>query len=233
MDTLKPPDVVVSAFLPKNFLNKSVNEPFIQKIMRIALGRTNWVPGNADNFEPDYFCDGVPFEFTIASNRKKKGNYIQKFCSGTYTSEDMEQDIFQYIRESIQQKLEKQYSVPNVHLCVLCLMDLTYWVLDEYGSVTHDLLDYTRAAFFAWIKKQCIDTKKFNNIFVIFPDMAAKWWVWDVLTGYKASVQLSTEDLLSKQFPFWMNNDAYEELLKLAEACDHQLPELMNEEIEV
>ena len=228
MSVLKPPSVVVSAFLPKNFLRKTVNEPFIQKTMGVALGRTNWTPGNADNFEPDCFCDGVPFEFTIASNRKKKGNYIQKFCSGTYTSEDMEQDIFQYIRESIQQKLEKQYSVPNVHLCVLCLMDLTHWVLDEYGSVTHDLLDHTRATFFEWIKKQCIDTKKFNNVFVIFPDMAAKWWVWDVLTGYKASVQLSTEDLLSKQYPFWMNNEAYEELLRLAESTAVSSPNLQS-----
>ena len=233
MGTLEPPYVIVSACLPKNFLRKSVNEPFIQQIMRIALGRTNWAPGNADNFEPDYFCDGVPFEFTIASNRKKKGNYIQKFCSGTYTSEDMEQDIFQYIRESIQQKLEKQYSVPNVHLCVLCLMDLTYWVLDEYESVAHNLLDHTRAAFFYWIKKQCIDSRKFNNVFVIFPDMAAKWWVWDVLTGYKASVQLSTEDLLSNQFPFWIDNELYEELLKLAETRERLLPKLTNREIEV
>ena len=63
--------------------------------------------------------------------------------------------------------------------------------------------------------------------------MAAKWWVWDVLTGYKASVQLSTADLLSKQFPFWINNEAYEKLLKLAEAPNCLLPKLMNGEIEV
>ena len=221
MHTSEPPSVVVTAFLPENFLNKSVNEPFIQRIMQIVLGRSNWVPGNANCFEPDYFCDGIPFEFTIASDRKNKGNYIQKFVSGRYTTEDMEQDIFQYIRQSVQKKLEKQYSVPNVHLCVLCLMDLTYWVLDEYGSVTHCVLDYTREEFFEWIKGECIDTKKFNNVFVIFPDMAAKWWVWDVKTGYKASVQLSTENILSKKYPFWINNDAYEKLLRQID-CDDQ-----------
>lgn len=214
MNIADPPSVIVSAFLPNNFLRKSVNELFIQELMATVLGRSNWVSGNANNFEPDYFCDGVPFEFTIASNRKRKGNYIQKFCSGTYTSDDMERDIFQYIRESIQLKLDKHYSTSNVHLCVLCLMDLTHWVLDEYGSVTHCLLDHTREAFFSWIKCQCIDTKKFNNVFVIFPDFAATWWVWDVLTNYKVNIRLSAEDMLSKKYPFWIADEAYEELQK-------------------
>lgn len=213
MNTPELLGVSMTAFLPANFFSKSVNEPFIQQIMRIALGHENWLPGNADNFEPDYFCDGVPFEFTIASDRKKKGNYIQKLRSGTYTSEDMEQDVIQYIRESIQQKLGKKYSVSNVHLCVLCLIDLTYWVSDEYGSETHDLLDHTRTSFFEWIKERCIDTEQFSNVFVIFPDAAAKWWVWDVKTGHKASVQLSAESILSQKVPFWLTREVYEDLI--------------------
>ena len=213
MNILEPPSVIVSTFLPDNFLHKSVNEPFVQKVLATVLGESEWTSGNAEKFEPDYFCGGIPFEFTIASNRKKKGNYIQKFYSGEYTTEDVEQDIFQYIRESVQSKIEKQYSVANVHLCVLCLMDLTHWVLDEYGSVTQCLFDHTREKFFAWIKEQCIDTKKFNNVFVVFPDMAAKWWVWDVLTNHRACVCLSPEELLSKRYPFWLNKEAYDSLI--------------------
>ena len=57
-------------YLPTDFFHKSVNEPFIQKIMSIVLERNNWVSGNPNIFEPDYFCDGIPFEFTIASEKK-------------------------------------------------------------------------------------------------------------------------------------------------------------------
>ena len=216
MDMPEPPSVIVSAYLPPDFRRKSVNESFIQKVMELALGCSNWIPGNADRFEPDYFCDGVPFEFTIASNRKKKGNYIQRFFSGAYTTNNVEQDAFQYIQESIQQKLKKTYSVSNVHLCVLCLTDLTDWVLDEYGSVTHCLLDGDRQGFFEWIKLQCMDSKKFNNVFVVFPDMFATWWIWDVLTDHKANIRLSEADILSGQYPFWMNQQSYEELMKLS-----------------
>ena len=216
MNMPEPPSVIVRAYLPPDFRRKSVNESFVQKVMELALGCSNWIPGNADRFEPDYFCDGVPFEFTIASNRKKKDNYIQRFFSGAYTTNNVEQDAFQYIQESIQQKLKKTYSVSNVHLCVLCLTDLTDWVLDEYGSVTHCLLDGDRQGFFEWIKLQCIDSKKFNNVFVIFPDMFATWWIWDVLTDHKANIRLSEADILSGQYPFWLNQQSYEELMKLS-----------------
>lgn len=212
MRNMVPPELEMVVYLPPNFMHKSVNEPFIQEIMELALGRKNWRQGKPDKFEPDYLCDGIPFEFTIASDRKKKKNYIQRFRSATYETENVEDDIIQYIRESVQQKLSKQYSVANVHLCVLCLMDLTDWVLDEYGSITHHLTDHIREEFFLWIKQQCIETKRFNNVFVIFPDMFAKWWVWDVLTDCKTNIQLSTKEMLSGKYPFWINKDAYEKL---------------------
>lgn len=221
-DDVLTPGVSITAFFPRNFFNKSVNEPFIQQIMQIVLGSKDWRPGNADKFEPDYFCDGIPFEFTIASNRKKKGNHIQELRSGTYTSEDVEQDVIQYIRESVQQKLEKKYSVHNVHLCVLCLIDFTQWVLGEYGSETQYLLDQSRTSLFDWIRERCINTEKFSNVFVTFPDAEAKWWAWDVRTGHKASVQLSDENILSQKVPFCLTSEAYKGLKKQAVSNDKE-----------
>lgn len=74
----------------------------------------------------------------------------------------------------------------------------------------------TDRAFFEWIKLQCIDSKKFNNVFVVFPDMFATWWIWDVLTDHKANIRLSEADILSGQYPFWLNQQSYEELMKLS-----------------
>lgn len=60
----------------------------------------------------------------------------------------MDTDIFNYIQQALKSKSEKKYAVPNVHLCVLCLIDGTSWVFDEYGSTTYHLVDGRRKAFF-------------------------------------------------------------------------------------
>lgn len=203
----------IYCFFPQNFFHKSVNEPFVQQIMSIVLERDSWTSGNPDLLEPDYFCDGIPFEFTIASDKKQKNNFIQKYRVGRYTSEDMETDVLEYIETALRSKAQKKYAVSNVHLCVLCLIDRTSWVLDEYGSVTYPLFDGKRAAFFAGIKSRYINSKIFQNIFLIFPDMSAKWWVWDVLTNKRSSVQLSPSHLMSKKVPFIIEQHVFDEMV--------------------
>ena len=59
-------------FYPEGFMNKSINEPFIKRIMASVLPTGEWTPGDPNKFEPDYFLNGTPFEFTIASDSKKK-----------------------------------------------------------------------------------------------------------------------------------------------------------------
>lgn len=208
------PYVDIYCSFPLDFFHKSVNEPFIQQIMSIVLERTNWTPGDPNLLEPDYFCDGVPFEFTIASDKKHKNNFIQKYRVGQYTSEDVETDVFGYIDIALRSKAEKNYSVTHVHLCVLCLLDGTSWVLDEYGSVTYHLVDGRREEFFSEIKSRYIESKIFQNIFLIFPDMSAKWWVWDVLTNKKSYVQLSPNQIMSKKVPFVLEQNILNELEK-------------------
>lgn len=192
----------VIEFLPHNFFSKEKNEPFIKEIMSAVLEDTVWMPGNPDNFEPDYFCDGIPFEFTLASDSKRKNNFIQRVQRGTYSSEDVEKNAIAYIRERIADKAAKKYSVSNVHLCVLCLLDMFNWVSDEYGSITHTLTDWRRKQFFDEIKSDYIDTGIFNNIFLIFPDVCAKWWVWDLRSNHKASIQLFDSEINSGKYPY-------------------------------
>lgn len=187
---------------PEGFFNKEVNEPFLQKVMSAVLDGEKWTPGNPDKFEPDYFCGDVPFEFTLASNSKKKNNLIQRLQRGDYSSEDLEREVTSYIEERVEDKAHRNYSVSNVHLCVLCVLDLFNWVSDEYGSVTHIITDYPRQQLFKRLKEQYIDTGIFSNIFLVFPDICAKWWVWDVLSGKKAAVQLTDEQIESGDYPY-------------------------------
>lgn len=214
-NNVTPPRTEVLAIIPHDFLDKKVNEKFVQKVMGRVLNCANCRAGNPDIFEPDYFFDDVPFEFTIASDRKRKNNFIQKFfMKGTYSSDDVDQDAFKYIMSSIEEKMLKKYSVPNVHLCVLCLINLTGWVLDEYGSIAHSLIDWPRQEFFDKVKELCIVSGKFKNVFFIFPDVSASWWVWDLKSNRKACVQLSAKEMASNEYPFWITRDGYDLVLK-------------------
>ena len=51
------------------------------------------------------------------------------------------------------------------------------------------------------------------NIFLIFPDMSAKWWVWDVLTNKRSSVQLSPSQIIRKKAPFIIEQHIFDELI--------------------
>lgn len=196
-------------YLPKDFFNKKVNEPFIQKIMSSVLDQTEWTPGDPVKLEPDYFCKGVPFEFTIASNSKKKNNFIQKFMNGSYSSDDVEEETFSYIAERIADKAQKTYSVSNVHLCVLCILAMYDWVSDIYGSYTHNAVDFR--LFFRKIKEEYIMTKKFSNIFIIFPDCCATWWTYDVLTDCRKAYELTDTDISGGLIPYVMIKNAQNE----------------------
>lgn len=208
---MNTPFYEIKVYFPPDFLNKTKNELFIQKIMSMVFPGTTWIPGNPDKFEPDYFCDGIPFEFTIASDHKEKNykkkfskekyNFIEQVRHHIYSTENVDEDFFRYIRERIADKAMKKYSVHNVHLCVLCLLDLTDWVLDKYGS-THGLADWPRQEFFEEIRTTYITAGIFSNIFILFPDMFAKWWIWDVSTDRKSSIQFDDSVLKSGEYPY-------------------------------
>ena len=183
----------IVSFFPENFFSKEVNEPFIKDILEESLDIHEWRQGNPNVFEPDYFADNILFEFTLASDSKKKNNFIQKMMQGTYESVNIESDVFAYIEERIADKATRKYSVGGICLCVLCLLDLFNWVSDEYGSVFHVLTDYPRKQFFEMIKRKYINTGIFNNIYIAIPDMCGKWWTFDVLMDIKVPIVITPE----------------------------------------
>lgn len=199
-------------FYPNNFFNKTVNEPFIQMLMQAAFPNTNWQKGDPNRFEPDYFCNETPFEFTIASNRNIKHTFVAHLIDNKYTTDNLESDVFSFIRESIDAKALKNYSVMDTHLCILCLLDMFSWVTDEYGSYSHYIVNYQREEFFKEIKKDYILTKIFSNIFILFPDIATKWWIWDILLDIKFHLQLSDEMIKSGEYPYVMLKDVHDRI---------------------
>ena len=209
---MKKPYIDVVFGMPKNFFNKEVNETFIKTIMENVLEKGEWVLGNPNNFEPDYFYNNNPFEFTIASDTKRKNNFVQRFKTGKYTSEDAEKDLIEYILKRVEEKSKKEYSTTGVHLCILCLIESFLWVSDKYGSFTHCLSDIHRKKLFETLRKMYIETERFKNIFIIFPDLTATWWVWDVLTGKRASWSLDEMSITDVKYPFYIERSEYDKI---------------------
>lgn len=213
---LTPPTFEVLSFLPKNFFSKDVNEEFIKLIMKSVLGDGSWQKGRAELKEPDYIFNNIPIEFTLASDKCKKNNknnFINKLKTVSYITNDTENDLIQYIQQQIESKSRKQYSLPNVHLCILCLIEKFDWISDQYGSYTHFITDYKRESFFKDIKSKYIDTNIFSNIFIIFPDMTATWWVWDILSDNKTSLQVTPYMIESKCYPYFIEKRLYEKFV--------------------
>ena len=178
------------SYTPKNFYNKNCNEEFMQYIMSRTLLKDGWKRGDPNKFEPDYFCDGVPFEFTMASTGEKGDTYVRKIKNATYASNDVEKDAMNYIWKSVEKKARKNYAVEHINLCVLCLLNLYGWMSDEYGSVLVTADDLRRENFLDNLKTLYIKSKRFDNIFILIPGLAAEWWVFDVQKVLKAMCSL-------------------------------------------
>jgi hypothetical protein len=131
---------------------------------------------------------------------------------GKYASEDVESDMFEYISTALEKKADKKYSLPNTHLSILCIEELTSWVFEEYDSFAAFVVYDRREEYFEEIKDKYIESSVFKNIFIIFPDIFAKWWVWDVKTNNKVSIRLSENDILSKEVPFVLEKDIYDQI---------------------
>ena len=190
-------------YFPRKFFNKEVNEPFVKWVLsKSFLAEKEWISGNADKGEPDYFYDGIPFEFTLACDEAVHDTFIMRLRSGKYSSNDLEKDICEYIQTSINKKANKNYSVGGIHLVVIIPIDMFSWVSDYYGSVTHYIFDYRRKEFFEKLRIKYIQNEVFNNIFIVFPDIALKWWVYDVKTENRAFAFLTNEEIESGNYPY-------------------------------
>ena len=55
--------VSVVECIPKEFFQKEYNESFILKMMTKSIGEGEWVRGDVNLSEPDYFWNDIPFEF--------------------------------------------------------------------------------------------------------------------------------------------------------------------------
>lgn len=87
-----------------------MNEPFVKWVLSNSfLDNKEWVAGNADEGEPDYFCDGIPFEFTLACDKAVQDTFIMRLRSGKYSSDDLEKVVSPL--DTMIKKIMKRYVV--------------------------------------------------------------------------------------------------------------------------
>ena len=165
--------------IEKDFFTKERNEELIECVMKQFFEGT-WIKGDPNKKEPDRYCGDIPFEFTLASTRNKKGNLFRNLKelkpNERWTSKI---SVLEEIEKSIKSKASKTYSVDNVHLCVLTIKIFDNWFC-ENQSVFRELFQNENSncknTFIKW-KKDYIDNKKFGNIFIICQTSDNRWWI--------------------------------------------------------
>ena len=193
---------------PPDFFDKRVNEPFVQELMNQTLSMGPWRRGDPNAYEPDYFCGPLPFEITLVSDSKKKDSFIERFKSRHYMPDEAEEELFLFMVSRIEDKAKKTYSVHPVHLCLLLVKDMFHWVADAYGSTVTPQLNARRDQWFTKIRRSYIDKGIFANIYILFPDVCASWWVQDLCTMERHEVKM---DIRDKSRPFVVTWALYEQ----------------------
>jgi hypothetical protein len=200
-------------FFPNRFFDHDVNEPFAKEILQTVFGGEGWRYGDPQKKEPDLFFGEISIELTLACDRNTTENYIRKIKAGDYTTEDAEAEQLRFIDESIFDKTTRIYSVDGVNLCVICTIAMQDWVSDYYGSVTHFIVDWRRQQYFEDLRSKYINSGKFSNIYILFPDLCASWWLFDLKTESRKIICLTDEQINSGKYPYVMIKKCREKLI--------------------
>lgn len=91
------------------------------------------------------------------------------------------------------------------------LLNLYDWMSVEYGSVLVTGNELRREKFLDNLKAQYINSKRFDNIFILIPGLAAEWWVFDVKEGTKSYVQLKEREMVEGKMPYTTIKSDYSE----------------------
>lgn len=200
----------VFSYFPENFVDKTVNEPFIAFIMSKYLGidLNKWKQGDPNQFIPDYIVDTHYYEFTLASDRTKN-NLIRKLQTVTYSSSNIIKDAWKCIQESLDSKMKKNYLVNDVSVCILCLLDFNEDKITTNGTMSSELFRLFHEEIYNSLQVDYLDKGKFQNIYVIFPFSNETWWVMDIEKRDVSPVQLSEVEIKTGKYPFFSKNMEY------------------------
>lgn len=200
----------IFSYFPSKFADKAVSEPFIAFIMSKYLGidLEKWKQGDPNQFIPDYIVNNQYYEFTLASDRGKN-NLIRKLQKVTYNSTNVVKDAWKCIQESLDSKMKKNYSVNDISLCVLCLLDFNEDKNTDNGSMSADLFNLCHQGIYDSLQYDYVDQGKFKNIYVIFPFSNETWWVMDVVDRNVSPIQLDESEILTGNYPFFSKNMDY------------------------
>lgn len=75
----------------------------------------------------------------------------------------------------------KNYSVNNISVCILCLLDFNENIVAEDGSMSADLFKLFHDEIYDSLQCDYVDKGKFQNIYVIFPFRTKHGGLWILL----------------------------------------------------
>ena len=179
-----PPKFFESAKLDNKFesVSERIAKQFITSILKIPSVKR----GNAELKEPDYVSEGLGFEVTFAVNEalipQLKG--VKPIDPSMW---NMEEELIDSVLDAVERKAKKTYSCPT-SLVVITLETLYIWYHTIYSGVSKDWFEqlawniYTkkRNTLFNDIFKKYIQTKVFDNVYIIQPTHVKEFAFFDI-----------------------------------------------------
>ena len=180
-------------YMPKNFLNKQVNESIVFQIMNTVYAYRSYRRGNPLDKEPDFIVDGQGLEVTFASADKTRPSFIDDFCDGVYSYEDADADYPQFIINALERKAQKHYATSKTSVAILCMLEMFNWVDDAYGSMTSYLFEQPKLELLNQIRETYLQTNIFENVYLIVPSLSKKWFVFDIKNQMETALDVVDE----------------------------------------
>lgn len=119
--------------------------------------------GDESKKEPDFKIGGEWVE--IRYSEEKAQRHMKQ--EGSYQSNRTLQLFIEEVQHAIEAKAKKTYSVDNVAVGILSLIDTTLFSCENKGNKLHDCIIKQRDDFFEHLVQEYITTGIFKNIYIV------------------------------------------------------------------
>lgn len=190
-------------FFPPDFFKKDVNEKIQTDFLLRALKAEHYSKGDPLKDEPDICIDGKYIELTLASDKNKSIDYINKIRLGTFSANKLEDISISCIEDACFKKSQKKYFCNHKRLNVLLTIPIYFWTWKAYSNipelVPNSKLDYLMSK----IKNDYIDNRIFDDVYIMMPGFRYDWLVYSCKDNLLLNhIFLNDLEIKSHKYPY-------------------------------
>ncbi len=190
-------------FFPKDFFKKDVNEKIQADFLLRALKAEHYSKGDPLKDEPDICIDGKYIELTLASDKNKSIDYINKIRTGTFSTDKLEDISISCIEDACFKKSQKKYFCNHKRLNVLLTIPIYIWIRKAYSNIPEFVFNSKLDFLMSKIKNDYIDKRIFDDVYIMMPGFCYDWLVYSCKDNLLLNhILLNNLEIESRKYPY-------------------------------